>query len=142
MMHCIHYQSSYLTMNLFELMRYCCALIKNSNQTCSISRFSEENSRKFVTIYVDNFHKVSVPLPLLSQSHFRHALLRAGVGHSTPAYKGLLVTVSIIMSIVTNDLTCSLSITQYFFSLQPEYFCVLKFYRQADGLKNRSGHHF
>jgi hypothetical protein len=34
---------------------------------------------------------VSVPLPLLSQSHFRHALLGAGVGHSTPAYKGLFI---------------------------------------------------
>ncbi len=81
---------------------------------------------------------MSVPLPLLSQSHFRHALLRAGVGHSTPANKGLLVTVSITMSIVINDVTCSLSITRSFL-IQPEDFCVLKFSRQVDGLKNRSG---
>ncbi len=92
-------------MKLFELLSYYCALIK-------------------LIIEVNNFNKVSVPLPLLSQSHFRHALLGAGVGHSTPAYKGLLVTVSIIMSIVTNDVTCSLSITQSFLISAGRFLCA------------------
>ncbi len=147
---------------------------------------------------------MSVPLPLLSQSHFRHALLRAGVGHSTPAYKRLfifawrigilgdfaqkrqdmevqktyeipcrrnsvdtlLVTkslykrkslhrgdtylgfnsplppASITMSIVTKDVTCSLSSTQSFLISAGRFLCAKIFSPSRRVLKTGQAIHF